>query len=110
MSLITPDEQISETADLLESLRKSVRNLRKQAEDLRLQIETGEDADLVSGSRQVAQADGLIRTCQKVEAKLVEQHNQEAGIARGGYALDLEQARLTVGCQLARLRTCGSAR
>lgn len=110
MTLITPDEQVSQTAELLQSLTDTVRNLRWQAEDLRRQIEAGEDADLASGSKQVAQVDGLIRSCQKVEVCLVERQNRQAGIVQGGYALDLDQARLEIGCRLARLRACGGAR
>jgi len=106
MTLITPDERISRTADLLRSLEDSLCNLRQQAEDLRRQIEAGEDADLVDGSKQVAKVDGLIRSCQKVEENLVEHHNRQVGIAQGGYALDLEEARSEIGCRLARLRAC----
>ena len=104
MILITPDERISRTADLLRSLEESVGNLRRQAEDLRKQIEAGEDADLLDGSKQVAKLDSLIGSCQKVEVKLGEYHNKQAGIAQGGYALDLEEARSEIGGRLARLR------
>ncbi len=106
MTLITPDDRISRTADLLRSLEDSLSNLRRRAEDLRTQIEAGEDADFVDGTRQVGQVDGLIRSCQKVEVNLVEYHNKQSGIAQGGYALDLEQARTEIGCRLARLRAC----
>ncbi len=106
MTLITPDDRISRTADLLRSLEESLGNLRRQAEDLMRQIETGEEADLVNGSKQVAQVSSLIRSCQKVEENFVEHHNRQAGIAQGGYALDLEAARSEIGCRLARLRAC----
>jgi len=106
MTLITPDDRFSRTADLMRSLEESLGNLRRQAEDLRRQIETGEEADLVNGSKQVAQVSSLIRSCQKVEEIFVEHHNRQAGIARGGYALDLEAARSEIGCRLARLRAC----
>jgi len=109
MTLITLDEQISRTADLLRSLEESLCNLRQQAEDLATRIETGEDVNLAKGSKQVAQVSGLIRSCQKVEEQFVEHHNRQAGIARGGYALDLEEARSEIGCRLARLRACRGA-
>lgn len=110
MTLITPDDQVSHAAELLQSLTDTVRNLRRQAEDLRRQIEAGEDADLASGSKQVVQVDGLIRSCQKVEVCLVEQQNRQAGIVQGGYALDLDELRVDIGCRLARLRACSGAR
>ncbi|MEX0348004.1 MAG: hypothetical protein AB3N15_01150 [Paracoccaceae bacterium] len=106
MTLITPEERISRTAELLASLEETIRGLRNAAEDLRRQIEAGEDADLAGGARQLGQVSGLIRDCQKVEKSFVEHHQTQAGIAQGGYALDLEQARFEVGCRLARLRAC----
>ena len=106
MTLMTPEERISRTAELLQSVERSLHLLRKQAEDLRKQLQAGEDADLVNGSKRVAAVEGLVRTCQKVEQSLAEQHDRQAGIVRGGYALDLDAARLEIGCRLARLRTC----
>lgn len=110
MTLITPEERVFRTTELLQSLEDSVRKLRQQARDLCQQIEAGEDADLVNGSKQVAGAEALIRSCHKVEASLVEQQRRQAGIVQGGYALDLDRARSEVGCRLARLRTCCNAR
>ncbi len=106
MTLITPEERISQTADLLQSLERSIRDLRQTAEELRQQIGAGEDADLAGASKQLGQLEGLIRSCQKVETSFVEQHHRQAGIAQRGYALDLERARFEVGCRLARLRAC----
>lgn len=110
MILITPEERVSNMEALLQSIEGSIRDVRKIAQDLKQQIIAGEDADLVDGAKQLARADGLVRTCQKVEANLVELHNRQTGIVQGGYALDLEQARTRIGCQLARLRRCGDAR
>lgn len=106
MTLITPEEHVSDTAELLQSLHVSIRRLRQQTEALRNSLASGEDADLGPASREVSVVEGLIRTCQKVEASLVEQYEKRSGIARGGYALDLEQARAEVGCRLALLRSC----
>lgn len=110
MTLITPEERITRTAELLQSLEDSVRELRQQATDLCAQIKAGEDADLANGSKRVATAEALIKACQKVETSFVEQTQRQAGIVQGGYALDLEQARSEIGCRLARLRTCCGAR
>ncbi len=72
----------------------------------RKQIGAGEDADLAGTGKQLGQLEGLIRSCQKVETSFVEQHHRQAGIAQGGYALDLVRARFEIGCRLARLRAC----
>lgn len=110
MTLITPEDRVSRTADLLRSLEDSIRELRQMAEELKRQIEAGESADLADGGRQVEQAVRLIRSCQKVEECFVEQRERQAGIVRGGYALDLHKARLEIGCRLARLRACRDSR
>lgn len=109
MDLITPEERVLRTEDLLVSVQNSIRALRKELEDLIQQIRSGEDADLSNGTKQVASAETLVRTCQKVEATLVEQSSRAVGIARGGYAIDLDQARFEIGCRLARLRNCKGA-
>ncbi len=106
MTLITPEERVLETAELLRSLQRSIQDLRQTAEDLKRQIVAGEDADLTNGKRQVDELGRLIRSCQTVEERYVDAQNKQAGIARGGYALDLDRARLEVGCRLARLRAC----
>lgn len=106
MTLITPEDRVLHTAELLQSLQESIRKLRNTLEDLRQRIQAGEDADCVSTSKEMAAAETLLRSCQKVEAHLVEQQNRQAGIVQGGYALDLDRARFEIGCRLARLRTC----
>jgi hypothetical protein len=103
MTLITPELVASQTEDLLNSVIISVRDLRKEIEDLKQQVRTGE-AIATNGSKTVTQAVSLLETCQKVENRLVECRSKHAGIARGGYALDLEKARAEIGCKLDRLR------
>ena len=110
MTVITPDEQESRTDELLQSLQRSIRELRQNLEDLTKRVQAGEEADLQTGNKQVQAVEGLVRTCQKVEANLVEQRCRKIGIVQGGYALDLEKARFEVGCRLARLRGCGDPR
>ncbi|MHA6262188.1 hypothetical protein ACXYMO_03215 [Arenibacterium sp. CAU 1754] len=106
MTLITPEDRLSQTAELLRSLHATVRKVRQQAEILCQNMQAGEETDFSNCSRQVAAVDTLVRTCQKVEASLVEQRERQAGIAQGGFAIDLDQARSDIGCRLARLRTC----
>ena len=110
MILITPEERVSRTAELLQSLEEEVRDLRRMAQDLKRRLQAGEDAELGGSGREMAQVAQLIRSCQKVEECLVQQHEKQAGIAQGGYALDLVQARFEIGCRLARLRTCRDTR
>ena len=109
MTLITPEDRLSETDELLQSLQASVRRVRQQAEMLCCDLSEGGDAELGNIVRQVSALEGLVRTCQKVEASLVEQLHKRAGIAQGGFALDLEQARSEVENRLDRIRIAGDA-
>ncbi|TDK49831.1 hypothetical protein [Antarcticimicrobium luteum] len=106
MILIAPEERISDAAALLGSLKRSVQELRQIAEALKREIEAGGDANVAARSRDLERAGQVIRSCQKVEECFVQEQHRKAGIAQGGYALDLEAARAEVGCRLARLRAC----
>ena len=59
MTLITPEERMSQTAELLQSLETSIRGLRQAAEELRRQIGAGEDADLAGSARQLGSPSSL---------------------------------------------------
>ncbi|WP_052304789.1 hypothetical protein [Roseobacter litoralis] len=75
-----------------------------EIEDLKERVRAGEGLEKTQNSRTVASATTLLKTCQEVENRLVEYRSKSAGIARGGYALDLERARAEIGCKLDRLR------
>lgn len=109
MTLITPEDRIAEAAELFSSLKRSVGDLRRMAEDLKARIEAGEEGDLAGGKRQVGECSALIRNCQTVETHLVKLQSEDTGIVQGGYACDLDRARFEIGCRLARLRACGDA-
>ncbi|MEP2641713.1 hypothetical protein [Roseobacter sp.] len=109
MTLITLEHVESQTEDLLKSVIGSVRDLRKELEDLRKRVRDTDGAVTAQGSKTVTQAVSLLETCQKVENRLVECQSKHAGIAHGGYALDLERARATIGSKLDRLRCTRSA-
>ncbi|WP_299962027.1 hypothetical protein [uncultured Roseobacter sp.] len=104
MTLITPEHVELQTEDLLNSVIGTIRDLRKDIEALRERVRASDDAVTAQGSKTVSHAVTLLETCQKVENRLVECRTKSAGIAHGGYALDLERARASIGCKLARLR------
>ncbi|WP_300029382.1 hypothetical protein [uncultured Roseobacter sp.] len=104
MTTMTPEHVASQSEDLLNSVIGSIRDLRKELEDLKEKVRAGEEFQTTQGSKSVASATSLLRTCQEVENRLVECRSKTAGIARGGYALDLEKARADIGCKLDRLR------
>lgn len=109
MTLITPDPVARDTEDLLTSVRASVRELRQELEGLKRRVRAGDDINATGDSKTVASANHLLMTCQKVEMSLAECRNKQAGIAHGGFALDLDKARADIGCKLDRLRCAGGA-
>lgn len=104
MTLITPELVESQTEDLLNSVIGSIQDLRNELEALKERVREADGAVTVQGAKSVTQAVSLLETCQKVENRLVECRSKHAGIVRGGYALDLERARASIGCKLDRLR------
>ncbi|WVX49777.1 hypothetical protein ROLI_028720 [Roseobacter fucihabitans] len=104
MTLITPELVESQTEDLLNSVIGSIQDLRKEIEGLKERAGASDGAVTAQGSKTVTQAVSLLETCQKVENRLVECRSKHAGIVQGGYALDLERARASIGCKLDRLR------
>ncbi|MFK7746329.1 MAG: hypothetical protein AB8B47_14835 [Roseobacter sp.] len=109
MTLLTPEHVASETENLLNSVIGSIKDLRQEIEDLKEKVRADEGLDKAQDSRKVAAAATLLKTCQEVENRLVECRSKSAGIARGGYALDLEKARADIGGKLDRLRCTGRA-
>lgn len=110
MTLITAKtlgDEAQATAELLKALQDSIAGLRRTAQTLRDQLAEGVTDGLANGARELQGADQLARNCMKTEVALAEICNRNAGIVRGGYALDLDVARLEVGCRLGRLRKCG---
>ncbi|GFE49881.1 hypothetical protein So717_16340 [Roseobacter cerasinus] len=108
MTLITPEHVESQTEDLLNSVLGSIRDLRKELEGLKERVRATDGAATAQGSKTVMQAASLLETCQKVENRLVECRSKHAGIAQGGYALDLEKARATICGKLDKLRATRS--
>ncbi len=109
MTLVTPETQSSATEELLQKYLNSVRDLRTVIDGLSTRAADGEDVDLALAQKLVSPSEALLKTCMKLEANLADQKHKELGIAQGGYALDLDQARFEIGCRLARLRACCGA-
>ena len=112
MTLITQQDLTKDTestADLLRALQDSLSDLRRTAVALKQKIDSGEPQDLAAGAKEIAAVDQLARNCMKTEVSLAEICNRKAGIVRGGYALDLDVARVEIGCRLGRLRACCGA-
>ena len=104
MTLLTPEHVASEAENLLNSVIGSIKDLRQEIEDLKEKVRSGEALEKTESSNKMTNTLSLLKTRQEVENRLVECRSKSAGIAKGGYALDLEQARSEIGCKLDRLR------
>lgn len=104
MTLITPEQDIAELEELFASIRSSIGILRREIESLKERAEAGEEINETTAAKSIRSVNGLVSECQKAELKLYDCRNLQAGIVRGGYALDLDGARDKIGCQLDRLR------
>ena len=106
MTLITPEEEIALGVDRLLSLTRMIADLRRQIEDLKAQAEAGGKLDSVETNKVLNQFNTTVVACTKAEYLLDDCRNKQAGIARGGYALDMDKARVEIGCKLDQLRAC----
>ena len=109
MTLITPEKEAAEIEELYASVRNAVADLRRKMEILQEQVTSGEDINATAVTKTFQTISDTIGRCQKAELLLHDCRNRQAGIARGGYALDLDRARAEIGCKLDRLRRCGAA-
>ena len=109
MTLTTAINEVSEAQNLLNSVISSVQDLRQELEALKNRVKDEEGLEGAQDNKKVASATALLQTCQNVENRLVECRKKSAGIAQGGYALDLERARAEIGCKLDRLRCTAGA-
>ncbi len=106
MTMITPEQQIATSEEHFSALQTAIRDLRREIQSLREQATSGEEFNETAASKALVKASGMVATCVKVENYLNDCRNRQAGIARGGYALDLDRARADIGCKLDRLRRC----
>ncbi|MEO0390489.1 MAG: hypothetical protein AAF218_06060 [Pseudomonadota bacterium] len=104
MIIKTPQTDTGLVEDLLQSLHRSVSELRREVEDLKTQIEAGEDAGIKETKARVAGLRAMIDACQKVETHIVDCKAKRGG--GGGVTLDLDAARAEIGCRLDRLARC----
>ncbi len=105
MTLMTAETQTAHSEELLSAVTDTVRDLRRELESLRERIRTQERVTPSADKQAVKSAVDLLRTCQDVENRLAKFRETQAGIAKGGYALDLDAARADIGRKLDRLRS-----
>lgn len=106
MMIITPEQEVKECAEVLRGLKLSIAALRREFEDLLEKAQSGKEIKQTAVSKCVSEAKTMLASCVRAEIDLNDCRNKQAGIAQGGYALDLDAARADIGCKLDRLRRC----
>ncbi|MDG1170329.1 MAG: hypothetical protein P8N14_14120 [Sulfitobacter sp.] len=110
MTIATQEQDIIRGAELLGSLHDAIIDLRREIEGLTQQAQSATKVDETAAKQSLTRLKDLVTHCAKAENFLNECRSKQAGIARGGYALDLDRARVEIGCKLDRLRRCGRPR
>ncbi|WP_386626987.1 hypothetical protein [Sulfitobacter geojensis] len=104
------NQDVARGSELLASLHDAITDLRQEIEGLAQQRQSENTIDETAAKQSLGKLRELVTQCAKAENYLNECKSKQAGIAKGGYALDLDRARVEIGCKLDRLRRCGRPR
>jgi hypothetical protein len=109
MTLITPGSEEARADELLQSVHDSLSDLRREVTALKERVAAGEDVKTTEFRSKGADLNSALINCNRMEVAIAEVRQKRSRIAQGGYALDLDAARVEVRCALGRLRTCAGA-
>lgn len=110
MTLVTQEQDIERGAEILATLQDAITDLRREIEGLTTKAQSEGKLNETAAKQSLSKLRDIVTQCAKAETYLNECKSKQDGIARGGYALDLDRARVDIGCKLDRLRRCGRAR
>ena len=105
MVLITAEEESSALETEREAIAQELRTIRKMVADLREKVEAGETGTSSEAAKALADLRAWLKHAKETEVQIERHRREHAGIA-GAYGLDLDAARVAVGCRLDRLRKC----
>ncbi|MFK7834910.1 MAG: hypothetical protein AB8B60_01705 [Sulfitobacter sp.] len=110
MMTVTQEQDVTRAAEVLATLSDQIAALRREIEELIENAQSGETTTESDAKKLVQKLRDLVGHYVKAETYLNECKSKQSGIANGGYALDLDRARVDIGCKLDRLRRCGTPR
>lgn len=110
MTAETENEDVMRAEDLLRALREAALGLRQEIEAHARDVREDTHLNAAEIKQTLSKIRGLMTEFGKAENFLNESTSKRDGIAPGGYALDLDRARVEIGCKLDRLRRCGRPR
>ncbi|MGK7754704.1 hypothetical protein [Roseovarius sp. C03] len=108
MPLITHDRTPSQVSLSIDALEKQLSAMRADLEAIYVQIRQGQFCELKDARRATSDIRQWLKIAIEAEAQLEKRREKELGVA-DGYAVDLDEARESIGCRLARLRRARDA-
>ncbi|KIN72094.1 hypothetical protein [Sulfitobacter guttiformis] len=97
-------DELAHAEAMYASVQVTLAELREALESLKKRAIAGEEIDATASAKTFVQLTDAVGRCQKAGLILNDCRNRKAGIARGGYALDMDKARVDIGCKLDQLR------
>lgn len=110
MTPVPQEQDIERGAETLATLHDAITDLRREIEGLTKEVQSGGALNETAAKQSLGKLKDLLFQCAKAENYLNDCRSKQDGVARGGYALDLDRARVEIGCKLDRLRRCGRPR
>ena len=92
----------------IEQVRKTMTYLTELLALMEDEVMEGDPGAIKEAAKLLVEIRNWSKLAMETEARFEEREKQREGVANG-YALDLEYARSTIGCRLARLRRCCGA-
>ncbi len=100
----TPDKH-SSLEEEFDAVRQTLAHLTRSLRGLEGEVMAGDAAAVREAAKLLADVRTWNRLAIDMEARFEDRRKQQEGIV-DGYALDLVEARRTIGCRLDRLRKC----
>ncbi|MGH1465777.1 MAG: hypothetical protein ACRBBQ_10500 [Cognatishimia sp.] len=104
----TPPEGAAVLEDEIAMIRQTVAQMTRLLAMLEADVMAQDEAAIKGSTRLLADIRSWSKLAIETEVRFEERRKRQNGVARD-YALDLERARETIGCRLARLRRCCGA-
>lgn len=92
----------------IEQVRRTMTYLTELLALMEDEVMEGDPGAIKEAAKLLAEIRNWSKLAMETEARFEERAKRRDGVAQG-YALDLEEARATIGCRLARLRRCCGA-
>lgn len=106
MTLITPPEGVSQLDQALEEVRNTFSSVTRILKIYEADLLSGDDNAIKEANKLLGDIRNWLRVAIETEARFEQRQKEKLGIVNA-YAIDLAEARSSIGCRLDRLRRSG---